>query len=171
MSNVIKAPIDNLQTLLSNSATFQSVVGEVTAAAAANHIYKAQAKDDGTQAMPRCVIGAVDRSITKRGSGSWSMTGNLFLQFEFPVPNAQQADPNAAHDWFLGKMEDIIEEMIVLVDGGTGYLNITEFVEEVAGLPDEVNLSEQGDDDATDITKSAEYWWSFWTVNPGGPAR
>jgi hypothetical protein len=111
---------DLLQELVAASATFRTLTGESTVAAAKKHVALAEAQDEDDDESsqpqkldyPRAIVS--DGGIVDIESTSFSDTrgtGSLFLSFEFEVPKANRGSMATKRTWFVTKVSTIIEEM------------------------------------------------------------
>jgi hypothetical protein len=147
-------PVDNLATLIAASSHFQTAVGETTADAALNHIYRGDTQDDGSQPRPRAVVGSAGgRSLKKTSTTNWSLTGPLFVLFEFATPAEFLSDPNGQYDWFAQAIEGIFDDLLRL-SGQSNYLNVIEFVEEIPCVPCD-----------PDLNGGEHYWFTEWAAH------
>jgi hypothetical protein len=131
------APLNHLQTLIASSAAFRTEVGAANVAAAKARIYKGEKLGELTES--RAIIGAYPGRVwRKRGTAHWEFEGSgLFVNFEF-LETANRSDPNAAHDSFIAKIEDILNEITALCgtdDGTTQYLDVVEITEAIPAMP------------------------------------
>jgi len=146
-------PITNLRALAAASARWQTLTGSASAAQAADRIYKNSARGIEDHPRPRMIVGtAGNRSLVKQTSTSWFMEAPLFLEVEIETPEELIGDHNAAHDWFLGEIETIIEEMAALA-GSAGYLDVNQFNEVEPPLPFDEPLNDE-----------REYWGTVYEV-------
>lgn len=157
-----------LKSLLSQSATFQSVVGAANAAAALAFIHKHYAEP--SDPLPRAIVGWPDDvTLTKATSSNFRMNGSPFLMFEFKVPAMHQGDREAGDDWFLEQTGEILKELLQLVLAG-GSLNAVSAEADVIVRMFDRDLTTIGDGDATDITKASDARWGLWLIHIQGVA-
>jgi hypothetical protein len=135
-TGLFKQP-QRLTYLLAASATWRSLCGVSTSAAALQYIKvdKANPADETTPHYPRAICGWMDpdhfgtRKVTR---DDWSMSGNLTMSLELEVPTEYPVRSEDAHNWFMNQVGAIISEMQVLAGGGEPvsgetHLNVTEF--------------------------------------------
>jgi len=131
-NNPIWGPVANARTLLSNSSTFQTLVGEATAGAAAAHIYTPGiTPGDIAAARPFAVVDqGSEREMVRNSTDGFTDAGSIFFLLEADVADGNlgqtKAKWEAAHKAFLGALGDIIADMIA-TSHGPGYLYMTGF--------------------------------------------
>lgn len=145
-------PIANLRRLLSESATFQTIVGAGNATDALPYIYLGEASDDGTQGRPRAIVGSPGgRRLCKTSTTGWKLEGALFVALEFntdPVASTVQD----AYATFAQQVEDILDEMATLA-GQDDYLDVIEFQEIEEPMLCDGSLLKEGE---------SAYWMTEW---------
>jgi hypothetical protein len=118
---------DLLATLFASTATFQSITGTTTVAAAKARIGLHQSADEGVTniAYPRITIfegGTVESE--KAGTGVWRGRGSLFALFEIEIPAASAVSVQTQRACITSKISAIIREAQVIADSRatpTGY--------------------------------------------------
>lgn len=108
---------DLLAVLIASTATFQSVTGTATAAAAKKCIAIGDATDfghddaDGQKPLryPRAVITRSRKSRSLVGTATYAATGELLVLFEFRPPQ-EHATQNQQEAWFTAATDDIADE-------------------------------------------------------------
>ncbi len=149
-----KLPIDNLKTLAANSAKWQEVTGALDANAAKAFI------DEGssTKSRPRMIVGSAgSRSLKKGNTTGWNADGALAMQIEIATPAIHKNDHNASWAWFMDIVDTIIDEMAELA-GQNGFLNVTEFTEDLPAIPVEEEFDDEGE----------EFWVTIFDVEVDG---
>jgi hypothetical protein len=143
MTSLYKQPLAALQRLIASSPTFQTVVGEIDATHAANHVFFQETNDtldpnapanapNYLDAMPRAIVYLEKgtRAI-RQGPGNWRFPNRLGMAFQFTVPSANRGTSIAEANWFLGLAEAIVQELCNnsgLSDGsGNPYLDASSF--------------------------------------------
>ena len=123
-----------LRLLVAECATFQSVVGAADKAAALARVHGVEATDESGEVpddWPRAIVelapGFEDELVSP---GNWISRGQLYLTFEFKIPQSDDATTKQQKNWFMLKLNAIRREMKALAGTGestTGYthLNIT----------------------------------------------
>jgi hypothetical protein len=119
--SVFDGQADLLATLIASSATFQTLTGTATVAAAKAKIGIHEAFDDtiGSDAAityPRAIVadgGIVERELV--GTANRKGTGSLFLSFEFESP-ADKTTILLQRTWFVGQVSTIMREAEVISD-------------------------------------------------------
>jgi len=154
-SDLFLLPITKLQTLVASTARWQALVGCSTAGEAAKSVYKNSAR--GINPRPRAIVGTTgNRTLRRKSTTSWNLTAPLFMEFELETPDEFIGNHNAGHDWFLGEIETLIEQMAALA-GSNGHLDVEEFTEAEPPLPF-----------AEELNDEREYWGTVWEVAISG---
>ena len=117
----IKAPVEHLVTVLSESAGFQSVVSaaDATEALASIHVQYAEDSDGDTSAQsakpyPRAIVSLTSLGSTKRGT--WRVSGEYSILIERYPPDTDRDKSlgGMALSW-LGDIETIYDDIKELV--------------------------------------------------------
>ena len=117
---IFNGQADLLAELVAASATWQTLTGTATVAAAKAFVKIAAAFDetqgsDTAQAIPRAIIadgGIISRK--KVSIGQYEGSGGLFLSFEIGIPSASQTTLLTRRTYFLDRISAIISEMEVI---------------------------------------------------------
>lgn len=130
-SGPLSLPLKNLQTLVSNSSTFQTWVGAADAATAAARIYLV-GEDKSATTRPFAVVHHLDPAEFNREAQAGGAvqcfveSGAVGLIFEDDVGAAYAADHADAEMEFTNIVGAVISEMEDLAGSGA-YLNVTRF--------------------------------------------
>lgn len=111
---------DLLKVLIASTATFQSVTGTATVAAAKNRIVIGEATDEGHDdsdpqkplKFPRAVITRAAKSTALVGTATYARGGELLVLFQFRAPIANTITEQEA--WFSAVTDDIEEEAMTI---------------------------------------------------------
>lgn len=122
-------PLYRMALLIAASATFRTITGAGSEAAALDYIHYPEA-DDATATIPRCIITAgPDFSQERVGHGMYRTTGSNLVFFEF-----QEYDSAATlkdqYTTFLNQVGAILDECCTVAGmgsapDGVSYLNVT----------------------------------------------
>ena len=112
---------DLLAALIASTATFQSVTGTASMAAARVRIAVGEATDDGHEDsdgqtpldLPRAVVTRSSKSVSVVGTATFAGTGELLVLFEFRAPGSK-ATQNEQEAWFTAATDDIVSEGMTL---------------------------------------------------------
>lgn len=111
---------DLLKVLIASTATFQSVTGTGSVAAARARIIIGEATDEGhddsdpqkPMRFPRAIITRAGKSTTVVGTGTYSRGGELLVLFQFRAPIANTIAEQEA--WFTAVTHDIEDEAMTI---------------------------------------------------------
>ena len=120
--------LENLQSLVAASSSFQGLVGAADAAAAKAHIYLTAAASPIAAKRPFAMV----RQVLENGFGyeavglgsshDYREFGRLELLFAIDTPAGRAANEGNAEAAFLNIIEPVLEDMDVLA--GAGYLAV-----------------------------------------------
>lgn len=121
-SGILAKPFELLANLVASSATFQSLTGTASEAAALAKVHFPFADDEATSGTehapaPRAIIEPGDDYETNQvGIGDWAARGTLILSLELRLPTTESAttiytDAKNELLWFLNKVGAILAEM------------------------------------------------------------
>jgi hypothetical protein len=157
LTNLLKAPIVDLQNWVAASPTFQALVGAGNATEALESIYFQDAPGNWTST--RAIVGTKGgRSVTKTGTTTWSLNSPLFVVFEIDQSayfTGGVINHNAAALNFMGQIEAILDDLLPLC--GTTVDGVT--------FPDIVKVEETGAPLPFDPSENqGKYFWgTLWT--------
>ena len=131
--NFVQTVIDNVKTLVANLPTFQAIVDADDASEALPSIHFMDAEDDGSDPIPRAIVG-IEPPLTrvKSSSSGWSTSQlTIWIAVEVAIPGAVTG--YAARDrWFAGLVEGLLNDLESLSGTGT-YLALKSItIEEIA---------------------------------------
>ncbi len=133
-TSIMSKPMDRLARLVASSATFRTVVGAASEAAAlSDSIHYPSASDEhatyddddnppgnAIHPWPRAIIEQGPKfSHAKVGTGLWSANGDFFLTFQFEIPTTDDANEQTQQTWFLNRAGTILAEMEANAAQGT----------------------------------------------------
>ena len=158
-TGILALPMANLAALLASSASFRTLVGAGSAAAALAFIYYPEADDtsDTVQTRPRAIVSLPQEFASKKTAvSSWHRTGALWLSVEL-APASQ----------YLGVIQDeaisvlntlgAIQAEMEANAGNDTYLNVLDFT--VVQGPGPVITTNEG---------NAYFWAITWLCSWGG---
>lgn len=133
-AGALSLPMENLRTLLANSAHFQSWVGVADAESAKAHIYIAAIDGaDVVTSRPFAMITNVpgqanfdSNAVAGGGRMHFFDTGSLYLWFESAIATADQSSHQDAHFVFLNNAGEFVDDMKTLAGSGS-YMAVTDF--------------------------------------------
>lgn len=119
--SVFDGQSDLLRTLIASCATFQTVTGQSTVAAAKTRCVAHEALDETNESAtavpyPRAIVadgGVIERDCV--GTSTWRGVGSLWLVFQFAAP-ADKTTTLAQREWFTTKTSTIMREAEVIAD-------------------------------------------------------
>lgn len=129
-SGLFSLPVTRLQTLLANSATWQTWTETETAEEAAGRIHLIEADTEGDNAvdLPCAVIWQGDDfslyTIATGERNHFADQGSLMLWIEAEIPETYRDDPRNTQVWFMNQVGAVLLDMIELAGSNT-YLNVT----------------------------------------------
>lgn len=140
-SGSISLTLDNLRNVFAASATFQSLLGVVNAAAAKAKTYWLETDDEHVEAeaaLPRAIVafslGQFDND--RISTTGWGSMGPLEILIEVDTPSQYVDNLQDGNMWFTNSIGAMIDEIKTLVTSGQGYLNITSLCLDYAGRID-----------------------------------
>lgn len=178
MSSSLLNQFDALEELVAACATFRTLTGTSTSAAAKEHVHWPEANDTDEEedCWPRAVIApSKDWRAKKVGTGAWKGGGSLYLTLELEVPDAAEAETwNAQFVWVQTQIAAIEAEMRALA--GTGsvtirsvaqtHLNVMEI--ELVDGPFQARAGERKSPDSEAGEVLLPRWWVTFLVRWGG---
>lgn len=155
--------LENLRRTVAASATFRAVVGAADEAAARLRVHKFEAKDDGSQPMPRAVVGYADaQEADGEAVGVLIRSGPLYVAFEFPTPEAYLDDRSDGCTDFTNKLGAILREMAEAAAADpSSYLPVASFT--LNGPENEPPARNTGK--VGGVESSPDHWWAEFVVN------
>jgi hypothetical protein len=120
-TGIFSVPIDTLATMISQSATFQSVTASASAAAAKQHVYVSAVSASGTGAFtrPYALVSIPEGfRIMQENYG----TGELLILFEFAVAEGNLASYSDATYAFTNPIGAIVDELFANRGDNSLYL-------------------------------------------------
>lgn len=126
--NVIRAPIDNLATLLANCSTFQTLTGAIDASAAAAFIHFFEVGPVTDDPRPRIIVGGCEKlSRRKTSSSGWTTSaGTVWFVLQADTPTDYLEDGKGGGQWFTGQLQSLMNDLESLA-GTESYLNVIEW--------------------------------------------
>jgi len=121
----VDTTIQNVKTVLSNIAGWQTICGVSTAAEAAERIFE-YGVDEFDDTLTPCIILDVEESSLTRTGGK--MQGNVFftVRMELEIPPAQRETYSTQGRWFWQKLQTILAGFDSN-QGTTGGLQLASF--------------------------------------------
>lgn len=120
--------------LVGSSATFRTLTGTATEAAALTRVYYHEADDreESRSPRPRAIISFSESwKLTREGPGTWMQSGDLNLALELTIPTAYLGDIREEAVYFDNNLGEMLLEMrnnSGLANGSAEpYLNVIAF--------------------------------------------
>lgn len=115
-----------LRYLVAASATFQTITGAASTAAALSYVhFDADDTSDSTETRPRAIIDLSQYEASRIALATFGHTGGVYLTFEFSPSSSYSANRDDALIEHLDRIGRIRREMQVLQGAGAGSTPFT----------------------------------------------